>query len=221
MAPAHNATVPPCLQILFDVDNFRLNHTDSNNDKFQLVAEELSVILADRKPRQTRDPRGTRHTHTHTHTHTHPFSAGYAKVTGRSAPTNSDAADVDRGTVQSTPRSSVTGASYRSERYPQHLHHTKVLRPSKSPAEIRTFEVGVKLITFESQGRVSSPSTTKTGDYLIVKARQLLNAHKLRCRDESSATALQIISMDVPPLEIDLREMYKPLLKLRYGLRLV
>ena len=117
--------------------------------------------------------------------------------------------------MSTPPGSSVAGSA---RQFPHHIYNTRVPRASRSPAEIRSVLLGIRVISFESQGRItSSTGMTKTNEYLLARGKQLMNSHKLKCNDDTSSTALQVISIDLPPLDVDLREMYRPLLKIRYG----
>eukprot|EP01059_Diplonema_ambulator_P025047 TRINITY_DN4202_c0_g1_i1.p1 TRINITY_DN4202_c0_g1~~TRINITY_DN4202_c0_g1_i1.p1 ORF type:complete len:4234 (+),score=1265.77 TRINITY_DN4202_c0_g1_i1:585-12704(+) len=171
--------------LVVDVDNFRLSHSDSSNDKFQLTVENTYLMASERYTKASKD-------------------GSCAGVTPKKSPL----------AYPSTPPSSELSIKTSSSLRPK-MRQTR--SGTKSIMDIRNIELGIGGLSFEAQGRIASqPTVTKTSDYLIVKSKQLLNAHKLpRTDEEHSSTPLQCIAVNVPPLEVELREMFKPLFKLK------
>ena len=95
-------------------------------------------------------------------------------------------------------------------------------QPNKSrnnELDIVSTDLAIRKMTFESQGKISSDNNTKTTDTLMLRGKKILNPEifsELFVENDTALPPLICMTAVIPALEIDLREMFKPLLNVKY-----
>eukprot|EP01060_Flectonema_neradi_P038646 TRINITY_DN8189_c0_g1_i3.p1 TRINITY_DN8189_c0_g1~~TRINITY_DN8189_c0_g1_i3.p1 ORF type:complete len:4463 (+),score=588.39 TRINITY_DN8189_c0_g1_i3:111-13499(+) len=90
-------------------------------------------------------------------------------------------------------------------------------RSRNGSLDIVSAEAAIGKMAFESQGKISSDNNTKTADSLMLRTKRILNPEIFSdlVDNETALPPLVVMTAVLPALEIDLREMFKPLLNVK------